>query len=223
MKENLPPAPTPGFRHPASDIRPPKFIYFDLGNVLLYFDHRRAARQMATVAGVPADLVWDVVFASGLEHRYEAGELSTQEFFEIFCDKTGSRPDYAALAAAAGDIFEVNAPLVELVSQLSSAGRRLGLLSNTCEWHWNHFAGGRYPPIPEAFHAVVLSFRAKAMKPDVRIYALAAEMAGAAPSEIFFVDDMPGHVAAARAFGFDAVQYTSPEALVAELAARGVG
>jgi putative hydrolase of the HAD superfamily len=205
------------------DLQPPKFLYFDLGNVLLYFDHRRAARQMAEVAGVPAELVWDVVFASGLEHRYEAGELSTQEFFEIFCDKTGSRPAYDALAAAAGDIFEVNAPLVELLSKLSAAGHRLGLLSNTCELHWNHFGSGRYPPIPAAFHSVVLSFRAKAMKPDARIYALAAEMAGVAPSEIFFVDDMPGHVASARAFGFDAVQFTSPEALAAELTARGLG
>ena len=205
------------------DLRPPKFLYFDLGNVLLYFDHLRAARQMAEVAGVPADLVWDVVFASGLEHRYEAGELSTQEFFEIFCDKTGSRPNFAALAAAAGDLFEINAPVVELLARLSASGHRLGLLSNTCELHWNHFGSGRYPPIPAAFHSVVLSFRAKAMKPDARIYALAAEMAGVAPSEIFFVDDMPGHVASARAFGFDAVQFTSPEALAAELTARGLG
>jgi putative hydrolase of the HAD superfamily len=203
-------------------IRRPKFLYFDLGNVLLYFDHRRAARQMAEVAGVPAELVWDVVFASGLEHRYEAGELSTPEFFEIFCDKTGSRPAYDALAAAAGDLFEINAPVVELLARLSTAGHRLGLLSNTCELHWNHFGSGRYPPIPAAFHSVVLSFRAKAMKPDARIYALAAEMAGVAPSEILFVDDMPGHVASARAFGFDAVQYTSPEALVAELQLRGI-
>lgn len=209
-------------RPPTPEFRPPRFLYFDLGNVLLHFDHRRAARQMAEVAGVPAERVWGVVFASGLEHRYEAGELATAEFYEIFCCETNSRPDYGALAAAAGDLFEVNAPVVELLSRLSGAGHRLGLLSNTCELHWNHFASGRYPPIPEAFHAVVLSYRAKAMKPDARIYAHAAELAGVAPNEIFFVDDVAGHVAGAKAFGFDAVQYTSPEALVAELENRGV-
>lgn len=214
--------PNSNLRPPTSEFRPPKFLYFDLGNVLLHFDHRRAARQMAEVAGVPAERVWEVVFASGLEHRYEAGELSTAEFYEIFCRETNSRPDYEELAAAAGDLFEVNAPVVELLSRLSAAGHRLGLLSNTCELHWNHFASGRYPPIPEAFHAVVLSYRAKAMKPDARIYAHAAELAGVAPNEIFFVDDIAGHVAGARAFGFDAVLYTSPEALVAELENRSV-
>jgi len=177
---------------------------------------------MAEVAGVPAERVWEVVFGSGLEHRYEAGELTTPEFYEIFCRESNTRPDYDALAAAAGDLFEANAPVVELLSRLSAAGNRLGLLSNTCELHWNHFASGRYPPIPEAFHAVVLSYRAKAMKPDSRIYAHAAELAGVAPSEIFFVDDIAGHVAGARAFGFDAVQYTSPEALVAELENRSL-
>ena len=207
---------------PTSPCRTPRFVYFDLGNVLLYFDHRRAARQMAAVAGLPAELVWKVVFESGLEYRYEAGEISTPEFFEIFCRETSSRPDFDALAEAAGDIFTVNAPVLELLSRFAAAGRRVGLLSNTCELHWNHFASGRYPPIPDAFEAVVLSFRVQAMKPDARIYAQAAELAGAAPSEIFFVDDTAGHVAAAKAFGFDAVQYTSPDALVAELAKRGL-
>lgn len=200
----------------------PSFLYFDLGNVLLFFDHRRAARQMAEVAGVPAELVWEIVFASGLEHQYEAGQISTKEFYEIFCEKIGARPDDQALAAAAGDIFEVNAPLVDLLGQLSAAGHRLGLLSNTCELHWNHFSSGCYPPIPAAFHALALSFRIGCMKPEAKIYAAAAEIAGVAPQEIFFVDDIAGHVASARDFGFDAVQYTTPKALKVELAMRGV-
>lgn len=207
---------------PVSASRPPKFFYFDLGNVLLFFDHRRAARQMAEVAGVPPEMVWEIVFASGLEQRYEAGKLSTQEFYEIFCEQTGARPDYQALAAAAGNIFEVNAPLLALLERLSESGRRLGLLSNTCELHWEHFSSGCYPPIPAAFHSLVLSFRVGCMKPETQIYAHAAELAGAAPHEIFFVDDVAGHVAAARRFGFDAVQYTTPEALAAELRQRGV-
>ena len=36
---------------------PPKFIYFDLGNVLLRFDHELACRQMAAVAGTTPELV----------------------------------------------------------------------------------------------------------------------------------------------------------------------
>ena len=36
--------------------KPPAFFYFDLGNVLLDFDHRRAAQHMAAVAQVPPDI-----------------------------------------------------------------------------------------------------------------------------------------------------------------------
>ena len=38
----------------------------------------------------------------------------------------------------------------------------------------------------------------------------------------FYVDDIAGHVAGARSVGFDAVQYTSTDALVAQLRERGV-
>ena len=43
-----------------------------------------------------------------------------------------------------------------------------------------------------------------------------------AAEEIFFTDDLPGHVAGAQAVGFDAVQFTSASQLVADLRARGV-
>ena len=33
-------------------MRRPEFVYFDLGNVLLYFDHGIAARSMAKLIGV---------------------------------------------------------------------------------------------------------------------------------------------------------------------------
>ena len=109
-----------------------------------------------------------------------------------------------------------------VLSHLAAAGHRLGLLSNTCDVHWNYLAHGRYSMIPEIFHVVALSNRIGAVKPEPKIYQAAAELAGVAPSEIFFTDDMPGHVAAARTAGFDAVQYTTTPAIVAELRKRGV-
>ena len=201
---------------------PPKFIYFDLGNVLLFFDHALACRQMAAVAGVSEAQVREAVFDSGLQLQYEAGQLSSQQFYESFCQRTGTRPAYDALAYAASAIFSLNVSIKPVLAQLRSAGYRLGLLSNTCEMHWDYFASGRYSLIPEIFAAVTLSFRVGALKPDVKIYAAAAALAGVRPDEIFFTDDMPGHVAAARACGFDAVQYTGTPALVRQLHDRGV-
>ena len=84
---------------------------------------------------------------------------------------------------------------------LGSARRRpqrLGLLSNTSDIHWQFFGTGRYWFVPDVFETMVLSYRVKLMKPDRRIFLHAAELAGVRPEEVFYVDDMPQHVAGAR-------------------------
>jgi glucose-1-phosphatase len=67
-----------------------------------------------------------------------------------------------------------------------------------------------------------LSYEVGALKPEPKIYRAAAELAGVPPREIFFIDDIAGHVAAARQCGFDAVQYTTTPELVAALCQRGL-
>lgn len=201
---------------------PPKFLYFDLGNVVLNFDHRRMCRQMAEVAGIEPDAVWSLLFDTPLERQLELGEITNEQFYESFCRETGTRPDYAVLQQAGNDIFRLNTPVVAIVAMLQRAGCRLGLLSNTSEAHYAFFGLGRYAIVAEAFPIVVLSCRVRAMKPDPAIYRYAAEQAGVEPGEIFFVDDVAGHVEGARSFGFDAVQYTSADQLARDLRARGL-
>jgi putative hydrolase of the HAD superfamily len=201
---------------------PPRFLYFDLGNVLLYFSHARMCRQMAEVAGVEEEQVRHVLFDSGLEIAYERGELSTEAFYEQFCQAIGRRPDFARLALAANDIFEVNVGMKAVIGSLLAAGCRLGLLSNTSELHFNFYADGRYALIPDAFEQLALSFKLGAVKPEAAMYEAAAQLAGVPPAEIFFTDDVLANVDGAREAGFDAVQYTSTPQLVAELRARGI-
>ncbi len=201
---------------------PLKFIYFDLGNVLLNFSHPRMCRQMADVAGLTEEAVWQVLFTSGLELAYERGQIKTDEFYEQFCRETGTRPDFDRLRLAACDIFSVHVGTKRVLSQVLAAGYRLGLLSNTNEMHWNYFARGRFAMIPTAFEQVVLSFEVGAIKPEPAIYEAAVERAGVSPNEIFFTDDVVGHVDGARALGIDAVQFTTPAALLDALIERGV-
>ncbi|MCH8924440.1 MAG: HAD family phosphatase [Planctomycetes bacterium] len=200
---------------------PPKFIYFDMGNVLLYFDHHRAARQMAEVAGMTEAEVWQIVFGGDLQGRFERGEMTPREFFDEFCGLSGKRPDFDALERAGSDIFWPNWSIFSLVIQLRSAGNRVGVLSNTSRSHWEYCVG-RYRLIETGFEQYALSFEIGAMKPDAAIYRAAAELAGVEPAEIFFTDDTAGHVAAARAAGFDAVQFIDTRKLVDELRQRGV-
>jgi putative hydrolase of the HAD superfamily len=201
---------------------PPRFIYFDMGGVLLRFSHRRAAQQMAEVAGLPFELVWQVVFEERLELEHEAGQIDDEGFCEAFCQRTNSRPDPRALLLAGSDIFELNASIVPVVTQLAASGWRTGVLSNTSPPHWAWVTSGRFGILPGGFRAFALSYELKALKPDPTIYRRAAELAGVAPEEVFFVDDHAENVAAAREAGFDAVLYSTAAALAAELRRRGV-
>ena len=106
----------------------PRFIYFDLGNVIVNFDPHRATRQMGEVAGVPKDLVWQVVFETDLNIDYERGNISTREFYEVFCEQTNSHPQEDELLHAASDMFELNVGIVPVLQQLHEAGGRQGAI-----------------------------------------------------------------------------------------------
>ena len=201
---------------------PPRFLYFDLGNVILKFDHHRASRQMAEVAGVTAERMYQIVFETDLEARFEAGQVSEDEFCQAICRETRTQFDFERLLQAGAEIFTPNVSIFPVIGGLCGAGYRLGILSNTCSSHWAYCSGGRYKLLDRSFEVYALSYEIGCCKPAAEMFQQAAKMAGVSPEEVFYVDDTPGHVAAARAVGFDAVQYTSTPQLVADLRARGL-
>jgi HAD superfamily hydrolase (TIGR01509 family) len=74
---------------------------------------------------------------------------------------------------------------------------------------------------------IVYSHEVGLLKPDPRIYALATERLDVRPHEVVFLDDVAGHVAAARAAGWHAVVHGTTaesireiEQIVAEQALR---
>ena len=76
--------------------------------------------------------------------------------------------------------------------------------------------------INELFDLYALSFEIGAMKPDARIYAAAAEMAGVPPEKIFFIDDREENVEGARAAGWQVELMSTPAAASEALRVRGV-
>ncbi|MBN2021779.1 MAG: HAD family phosphatase [Pirellulales bacterium] len=198
----------------------PRFFYFDMGRVLVDFDVDRMLRQMGEVAGVPPERVRKAIFDTGLQQRLELGDVSGEEFLDTFRRETGSQPDPAALERAASDIFELKLSMLPVVAQFRAAGHRMGVLSNTCQSHWEH-CRRRYRILGSLFDVAAMSFDIHRMKPDREIFLAAAELADEPPEAIFFVDDTPGHVEGARAAGFDAVVYTTTPQLVADLRRRG--
>ncbi len=173
----------------------PRFLYFDLGKVLLHFDHAQMCRQLAELAGVSAEKVRSLIFAGDLMHGAEVGEIQQDELYRRFCTATNSQPSLAEFLHALCAIFALNVDMVPVVTQLAAARQPLGILSNTIDAHWNYISQGRYGMIPRLFDVHALSYQLHAAKPDRAAYVAAAELAGYEPGEIFFVDDRPENVA----------------------------
>jgi putative hydrolase of the HAD superfamily len=202
-------------------MKTPRFLYFDLGMVLLEFSVERMLRQMAEVTGVSPEALKEILFDRGLMKQYETGAISTPEFYELYCGRTGTRPDYDALCRAGSDIFSINVPMLPIVAQLRQAGYRLGILSNTCECHWR-YCSEHYRFVNECFHVHAMSYSIGAVKPEAVAFRAAAELAGCRPEEMFFVDDIPAHVEGAKAVGIDAILYSSAAQVAEELRRRGL-
>jgi len=200
---------------------PPAFVYLDLGNVIAPFDRQRAFDRMAAVCGADAAAVRRAVLPD-LQAELESGRLDWGGFHAEFSRRTGTRSDASLLAEAASDMFVLNAALLPVIAALERARMPLGILSNTCEIHWRHLLGLRWGILPGRFREFVLSYEAGSSKPERAIYELAARRAGVAPEAIFFCDDLPQHVTAAREAGWDAEVFTSATGLAAELGRRGI-
>ncbi|QDT69175.1 Alpha-D-glucose-1-phosphate phosphatase YihX [Planctomycetes bacterium MalM25] len=208
--------------------QPPEFLYFDLGKVLLDFDHARMVRQMAGVAGVSEEAMRAALMPSGdptegdQQWALEAGQLSEDAYYEGLCERLGVRPPRAEFELAASDIFTPIQASLDLVTRLHAAGHRMGILSNTNSIHWRFFLDGRYPELIDAFEIKLGSFEVGSMKPDPVIYLSAIELAGVPAERVFFTDDKPENIAGAMAVGIDAVPFTDTASLVDELNQRGV-
>lgn len=202
--------------------RPPRFVYFDLGNVIALFDRGVAARQMAAVAGITPEAALAAMIDGGLQRRLESGAIDWCGFHALFGAATGSTSDPDRLAEAASDMFSLNVPILPVIGALEKACVRTGILSNTCAPHWEHLLRRRYAILPGRFAEVVLSHEVRAAKPDRAIYDIAAARAGVPPAEILFVDDLEENVAAARAAGWEAEVFVSAPDLADRLVRRGI-
>jgi putative hydrolase of the HAD superfamily len=119
-------------------------------------------------------------------------------------------------------MFELNVGILPVVAALQRRRIPIGILSNTCDLHWRHLLGRGWGILPGGFRPVILSYEIGASKPEPEIFERAAERAGTPPERIFFCDDLPEHVAAARAAGWDAELFTSAPRLADQLARRGM-
>ncbi len=197
-----------------------KTIIFDLGKVIIPFDFRRAYERIAPNCGYSPAEIPERLRTTDLVNRFECGALEAEPFFEQLSQILDLKVDFEEFQEIWGSIFlpETLIP-ASLVAGLRERHRML-VLSNTNVIHFE-LVRQKYPIIG-LFHHHVLSYKVGALKPEPAIYKEALRLAGCAPAECFFTDDIPAYVEGARQHGIDAVQFQNAEQIRSELRSRGV-
>ncbi len=109
---------------------------------------------------------------------------------------------------------------VATIEALAKAGRDITALTN---YSAETFPKARATfPILDRFRGITVSGNVRLMKPDLAIYRLHADTFGLEPAATLFFDDVAKNIAGARAAGWNAELFTSPEKMRDDLARYGV-
>lgn len=191
-------------------------ILFDVGNVLINFDHSRVGAQLrhySTRQPLPtADEFYEAIFQrdgnGSFNARLDRGELSWSEFqtqisteFSLVLDSERLREIWVSIFAPA-----LNSESVELLNSAIQSGIDIRICSNTNEAHWS-FLKQRFSLFQSLAdrHKCFLSFEHGKAKPDPSFFQMIAHATRYARQTHLLLDDRHDNCEAARAAGMQAI------------------
>ena len=196
----------------------PRVMVLDIGNVLVGLEFARLQRRLEQLFPDAAELSRVRRWLSDVEDRYALGLLTTQEFVLGANRELGIASE--RFIEYWNDIFVERPYMLAFMRELRAQGYTLGICSNTNELHMDYLQRIN-PCFAEAQH-IVFSYQVGALKPDLAIYRAVEAATGRPAAEHLFLDDLPVNVAGARAAGWDAIRFETPEQVQAELVGRGI-
>jgi len=195
-------------------------VLFDFGHVIASFDLERMVRNLADASGsTPAAIRGFMADVRDLALQYESGSLTSDQFFLYVKTKTGLGIDRDRFREAYCDIFTPIPGTHEIIRALKPR-YRLGLVSNTSEWHFEY--GVRPVEVFPLFDTVTLSYEVGAMKPDPAVYHDALRKLGLPAAGCVYIDDIQVNVDAAERLGMRAFRYIDHSTLLRDLASAGI-
>jgi len=181
-----------------------KGFLFDLGNVLIDFDHRIAAEKISFSSQFGKDDIFNLFFESELTEAFEEGKISPEDFFLAIKNQLSLTVDYSQFVKIWNEIFfvsEKNKKCLDLVVAIKKKFPVV-MISNINILHYKHIEDQF--KIFSYFDRVILSYEEKSRKPKREIYSVAESFLNADPQEIIYADDRVDLVESARHIGYNA-------------------
>jgi putative hydrolase of the HAD superfamily len=198
-------------------------IIFDLGNVILPFNHYQIAEKLSRFSQrkdfQDPQRIFSFLFdfQNGMINDFDVGKLSPPEFFRSVKQHLGLSISFEEFVPIWNDIFVEDREVSKIILSLKKRWR-LGLLSNTDPLHFT-FILSKFP-VMRAFDKWILSYELGLKKPAIEIFQKAIEWASVEPEKILFIDDTEKHVGVAISLGIQGIHFTSANQLKKELHTR---
>lgn len=199
-----------------------KAIIFDLGNVLVDFDHRIAAERISAFTTKTAQEIVGLFFDSQLTGLFEEGKISPREFFLRVKEMLNLEIDYNGFVPIWNEIFflsEKNKAVHNLARSLRSR-YQIALLSNINILHFNYLKNNF--SVFGAFQNVVTSCDVGSRKPHPDIYKETLHILKVPASDVFYTDDRPELIEAACRLGIRGFTFRGIEELKKDLLDNGI-
>lgn len=198
-----------------------KAVIFDFGNVINRFDHMLFVHGILPYSSLPLEQLTETITkkCSDLIISYETGFITSATFFREMAGRCKLNAPESSFVKAFTEIFT---PIPETSALIRTLKRhyKLGLLSNTNEWHFRH--GIQQSDVFHLFDTVTLSFEVRSMKPDAAIYEDALVKLKEPPEACVYIDDLKENVDAASQIGMQAIHYIDADTLGKALQRLGV-
>lgn len=193
---------------------------FDLGKVLVDFDHRISAGKISGLTNKDADWLYNFFFESKLTMAFDEGRVSAREFYRQIKQATGLAIGYEEFVSIWVSIFSEKKDVCEFAVGLKKDYRVI-LISNVNVLQFEHIA--RKFPVISHMDEVILSYKVGAMKPDSKIYEAAIAASRTTPERIIYTDDRPELVEGGKAAGIkSSFVFTDLEAFKSDLETLGL-
>jgi putative hydrolase of the HAD superfamily len=197
-------------------------IIFDLGNVLIDFDHTIAAQKISRFTDKSPQEIFDLFFDSELTGLFEEGKILPQEFFLKVKEMLNLKLDYETFLPIWNEIFfltDKNRAIYNIASTLKNR-YKVALLSNINVLHFDYLKQNF--PIFCAFHHIITSFEVGVRKPHPLIYQKTLELLEALPQNTFYTDDRPQLIEGAKELGIRSFWFQGENKLKEDFLSVGI-
>lgn len=147
--------------------------------------------------------------------QMDLGNITAKEFLKRLSQLGGREITHDEMESSA----QVDKAAVEIVKSLK-ANYRIALLSNAPSAFIRELL--EVHKLEQHFHQIVISSEVGMVKPSAKIFEYTLAKLGVMADEAIFIDDNPGHVAAASKMGITGIQFLSANQLKEELAKMGI-